>query len=174
MIGGYTDPEGSRTGIGALLVGVREGIGRLFAGKVGTGFTRQVLRDLRRRLAALRAAARVAVRRRRRRAVGRRAHWVQPDLVGEVAFTEWTDDGRLRHPSFQGLRADKKPADVVRERPRPYRIDGGRDVHERPSPAREGPAPWRVAGKARPSHSPSCAPQRRPKRAQGGEERWPG
>jgi bifunctional non-homologous end joining protein LigD len=118
IIGGFTDPEGSRAGIGALLVGVRDRAGQLvYAGKVGTGFTQTSARELRRRLEALEQrdsafSARPAGR------LGRTAHWVRPELVAEVAFTEWTEDGRMRHPSFQGLRADKQPAEVVRERPR--------------------------------------------------------
>jgi bifunctional non-homologous end joining protein LigD len=116
IIGGYTDPEGARTGLGALLVGVREGDQLVYAGKVGTGFTQASLRDLRRRLEAL-AQRESPFSDPPPGKLGRTAHWVRPDLVGEVAFTEWTDDGSLRHPSFQGLRADKKPADVVRERP---------------------------------------------------------
>jgi len=114
VIGGFTEPDGSRVGIGALLAGVYEG-GRLaYAGKVGTGFTERVLRELRRRLEGLRAdrspfadpPTGVGV-----------AHWVRPELVAEVEFTQWTDDGKMRHPSFQGLREDKRASDVVRERP---------------------------------------------------------
>jgi bifunctional non-homologous end joining protein LigD len=117
VIGGYTDPEGSRVGLGALLIGVYDGAGALeFAGKVGTGFTSKVLDDLRRRLARL-EQPKSPFQRARIPGVTR-AHWVRPELVAEVAFTEWTSDGRLRHPSFQGLRADKNPRDVVRERPR--------------------------------------------------------
>ena len=117
VIGGFTDPEGSRAGIGALLIGVHDSHGQLvFAGKVGTGFTQASARELRRRLEAIEQreppfAVRPAGR------VGRDVHWVKPSLVGEVAFTEWTGDGKIRHPSFQGLREDKRPADVVRERP---------------------------------------------------------
>ena len=116
VIGGYTDPEGSREGIGALLLGVYDEQGELvFAGKVGTGFTAKTLKDLERRLAPL---ARPTSPFARARIPGvTRAHWVEPKLVAEVAFTEWTSDGRLRHPSFQGLREDKKAAEVVRERP---------------------------------------------------------
>jgi bifunctional non-homologous end joining protein LigD len=117
VIGGYTDPEGSRVGLGALLLGVYDKDGRLeFAGKVGTGFSAKVLDDLYKKLAA---------REQREPPFAQakipgitRAHWVKPELVGEVTFTEWTSDGRLRHPSFQGLRADKNPKDVVREQPR--------------------------------------------------------
>lgn len=117
IIGGFTDPEGSRAGIGALLVGVRDAGGQLvYAGKVGTGFTQVSARELRKRLEALAQrdspfATRLAGQ------LARTAHWVRPQLVAEVAFTEWTEDGRMRHPSFQGLRADKTPAEVVRERP---------------------------------------------------------
>ena len=114
VIGGYTDPEGSRVGIGALLLGVNEGAQLVFAGKVGTGFTSKTLKALEARLKPLvRATSPFG----KARIPGvTRAHWVEPKLVAEVAFTEWTGDGRLRHPSFQGLREDKKAADVVRER----------------------------------------------------------
>jgi len=117
VIGGWTEPSGSRTGLGALLVGVHEkGGGLTFAGKVGTGFTEKVLRDLRRRLGALEQDASPFSP--KPKGVGA-AHWVKPELVAEVAFTEWTGDGKMRHPSFQGLRADKPARDVVRERETP-------------------------------------------------------
>jgi DNA ligase D-like protein (predicted ligase) len=113
VIGGYTAPRGSRSGLGALLLGYHDG-GRLrYAGKVGTGFTEATLADLVERLAPLRRDASPfadAVR-------DRTATWVEPQLVAQVAFSEWTRDGRLRHPSFLGLRPDKAAADVVRERP---------------------------------------------------------
>ncbi|MWA15820.1 non-homologous end-joining DNA ligase [Streptomyces sp. BA2] len=112
VVGGFTEPTGSRTGIGALLIGYYEG-GRLrYAGKVGTGFDGRTLLSLRRRLDELqvpRSPFADAV-------PERTAHWAQPCLVAQVAFTEWTRDGMLRHPRFQGLRDDKSPADVVRER----------------------------------------------------------
>ena len=109
MIGGYTEPKGSRTGLGALLLGVHDArSGKLrYAGSVGTGFNEQTLRDLKQRLDA---AARVRESRspmRRRRV---KAHWVRPSLVAEVSFGEWTRDGRIRHSVFQGLRADKPAA----------------------------------------------------------------
>jgi bifunctional non-homologous end joining protein LigD len=117
VIGGYTDPEGSRVGLGSLLLGVHDKDGDLrFAGKVGTGFSSKVLEDLRRRLTAL-EQPRSPFKQARIPGVTR-AHWVRPELVGEVEFSEWTSDGRLRHPSFQGLRADKSPRDIVREQPR--------------------------------------------------------
>jgi bifunctional non-homologous end joining protein LigD len=117
VIGGYTDPAGSRAGLGALLLGVFDTSGQLeFAGKVGTGFTAKALQEMHRRLAAIEQPGSPF---KHARIPGvTRAHWVRPDLVGEVTFTEWTSDGRLRHPSFQGLRQDKKARDVVREIPR--------------------------------------------------------
>jgi bifunctional non-homologous end joining protein LigD len=116
VIGGFTDPEGSRQGIGALLVGHYDGSALIFAGKVGTGFTTKGARELRTALNAIETkdcpfAARPAGW------LGKNAHWVRPRLVGEVVFTEWTDEGKVRHPSFQGLRRDKDPRSVVRERP---------------------------------------------------------
>jgi len=126
VIVGFTEPQGSRTGLGALLLGVRDGKSPLrYAGRVGTGFTRESLLDLTRRLRAIeRTDAPVSGGPRSRRGV----HWVEPSLVAEVAFTGWTDDGKLRHPSFQGLREDKRPAQVLRERPAPP-----------PKPTRKGP-----------------------------------
>jgi bifunctional non-homologous end joining protein LigD len=119
VIVGYTDPEGARTGFGALLLAVHDEAGELvFAGKVGTGFNEQLLADLKRRLSRLERKT-PAFSHPPRGAEARRSHWVEPELVGEVAFTEWTEDGILRHPSFQGLREDKPPTDVVRELPEP-------------------------------------------------------
>ncbi|WP_242395757.1 DNA ligase D [Anaeromyxobacter oryzisoli] len=117
VIGGFTEPEGAaREGLGALLVGVYEGGALRFAGKVGTGFTNAVARALRARLDRL-AQPRPPFSPAPAGALGRLAHWVKPELVAEVAFTEWTSDGKIRHPSFQGLREDKRPEEVVRERP---------------------------------------------------------
>ena len=117
VIGGFTDPEGARQGIGALLVGHYDADGRLaFAGKVGTGFTTAVSLDLRRKLDALEQPA-CPFTPRPAGWLGKHAHWVKPSLVGEVVFTEWTAEGKIRHPSFQGLRRDKKPTEVVRELP---------------------------------------------------------
>ena len=114
VIAGYTDPEGSRVGIGALLAGVWEDGRFVYAGKVGTGFSDKTLRDLKKRLAALEQSECPFSP---RPAGLPRAHWVKPELVAQVAFGQWTDDGRMRHPSFLGLREDKPAADVVRERP---------------------------------------------------------
>jgi bifunctional non-homologous end joining protein LigD len=111
VIGGFTAPKGSRTDLGALLLGYFEGGGLRYAGKVGTGFTRETLRDLAARLAPLREDRSPFAD-----AVHERgATWVRPVLVAQVGFTEWTRDGRLRHPRFLGLRDDKAAAEVVRE-----------------------------------------------------------
>ena len=112
VIGGWTDPQGARNGLGALLVGYYED-GRLrYAGKVGTGFDARTLHDLRARLDAIAAGTPPFADRVREP----RVHWVEPTLVAQVAFSEWTSDGRLRHPRFLGLRNDKVASDVVRER----------------------------------------------------------
>ena len=117
VIGGFTEPEGSRTGIGALLLGVYERDGSLrYSGKVGTGFDQKTLKDLRRKVDAIRRE-KSPFSNPPTGAEGRRAHWVAPELVAEVAFTEWTQAGTLRHPSFQGLREDKQARAVVREWP---------------------------------------------------------
>jgi bifunctional non-homologous end joining protein LigD len=115
VVVGYTEPTGSRVGIGALLLGVHDEDGRLvYAGKVGTGFSHQTLVELEARLSAMEQTdTPVANPPRGYRARG--IHWVRPELVAEVEFTEWTDDGRIRHPSFQGLREDKEAREVVRE-----------------------------------------------------------
>ena len=110
---GYTDPKGSRIGLGALLVGYYEDGHLRYAGKVGTGYSDQMLRDLRRRLALIEQESSSV----HPRPPIRDAHWVQPKLVAQVAFSEWTRDGRLRHPRFLGLRADKPAKQVVREQP---------------------------------------------------------
>jgi bifunctional non-homologous end joining protein LigD len=112
VIGGWTEPARSRVGLGALLVGYYDDGARLrYAGKVGTGFTNQLLRQLHEELLAREVPGSPFFDPVREKT----AHWVRPELVGEVAFTEWTGDGRLRHPSFQGLRPDKAAAYVRRE-----------------------------------------------------------
>ncbi|HEX4449269.1 MAG TPA: non-homologous end-joining DNA ligase [Kofleriaceae bacterium] len=115
VIGGYTDPDGARTGIGAVLVGYYARKQLRYAGKVGTGFSTAMLATLRKQLEPLERATSPFDPEPQRAWTGPRTHWVEPRLVAEVAFSEWTEDGRLRHPSFQGLRADKRPRDVVRE-----------------------------------------------------------
>jgi bifunctional non-homologous end joining protein LigD len=117
VIGGFTEPEGAaRDGIGALLVGFHESGELRFAGKVGTGFTNAVARQLRARLDRLEVRESPFTPR-PSGWLGRNAHWVRPALVAEVAFSEWTHDGKVRQSSFQGLREDKRAEEVVREWP---------------------------------------------------------
>jgi DNA ligase D-like protein (predicted ligase) len=112
VVGGYTAPQGSRVGLGALLVGYHDGHDLVYAGRVGTGFTEAVLRSLHERLTAIEQDAPPFTRGLARETGAR---WVHPDLVAQIGFTEWTRDGKLRHPRYQGLRTDKDAADVVRE-----------------------------------------------------------
>jgi ATP-dependent DNA ligase len=112
VIGGFTDPQGVRVGLGALLVGYYDGDDFVYAGEVGTGFDGKLLRDLRTRLENIERNASPFTR-----ALGlpRAAHWVRPEVVAQIAFLEWTADGKLRHSRFLHLRSDKNARDVVRE-----------------------------------------------------------
>jgi bifunctional non-homologous end joining protein LigD len=113
VVGGFTDPQGRRRGLGALLLGYFEGDNFVFAGKIGTGFDTKLLLDLRARLDALEVAEPPFTR-----GVGLprvRGHWVRPEIVVQVAFLEWTVHGKLRHPRLVGVRHDKSARDVVRE-----------------------------------------------------------
>jgi bifunctional non-homologous end joining protein LigD len=115
VIGGFTDPRGTRTGFGALLLGYYDpGHQLVYAGKVGTGFTQRTLGSLHASLARLEQDHPPFDRGKLPRSG---VHWVQPRLVAEVGFSEWTTAGELRHPRFQGLRDDKDPAEVIREMP---------------------------------------------------------
>src|ERR1700722_17773298 len=115
VIGGETHPRGSRSGVGAALLGVYDSDGQLvYAGKVGTGFNEQTLHRLYDELSQL-EQDRSPFDRGSPRPAG--VHWVKPRLVGQVGFSEWTTAGELRHPRFQGLRRDKSPPDVIREVP---------------------------------------------------------
>lgn len=114
VIGGYTDPAGSRTDFGALLVGYYEADRLRYAGKVGTGYSAETLMELG---ARLRKLARSESPFADARPIPRGTHWTRPELVAQIGFAEWTGDGRLRQPRFLGLRDDKRPTDVVRERP---------------------------------------------------------
>ena len=113
VVGGFTDPRGTRVGLGALLVGYFEGDDLVFAGKVGTGLDRKLLTELRQRFDALEIPRPPFTR-----AVGLPrdgAHWVRPEVVVQVAFIEWTPNDKLRHPRLLGVRIDKKAREVVRE-----------------------------------------------------------
>jgi DNA ligase D-like protein (predicted ligase) len=115
VVGGFTDPQGSRAGLGALLVGHFDGGDFVFAGKVGTGFDTSLLLDLRSRLDRLEVDGPPFTRGTGLPRI--RAHWVRPEIVVQVAFIEWTVHGKLRHPRFVGIRTDKEARDVVRESP---------------------------------------------------------
>ena len=113
VVGGFTDPRGKRVGLGALLVGYFENDNFVFAGKIGTGFDTKLLLQLRARLDAIEIARPPFTR---GSGLPRlRAHWVQPEVVVQVAFIEWTVHGKLRHPRLLGVRTDKAARDVVRE-----------------------------------------------------------
>jgi DNA ligase D-like protein (predicted ligase) len=120
VIGGFTDPRGSRSGFGALLVGYydREGNELCYAGKVGTGFDEATLTRLSRLLRARERKTPPFSREGREDLPQQGVHWVTPNLVGQFGFSEWTPAGKLRHPRFLGLRRDKDPHEVVREAPR--------------------------------------------------------
>ena len=114
VIVGYTEPKGSRQGFGALLLAVHEPDGGLrYAGNVGTGFDDRTLLDLHRKLAGIEQET-SALTQGKPRAL-KQVHWVQPTLVGEVSFGEWTGDGHVRHSTFRGLRTDKPPKKITRE-----------------------------------------------------------
>lgn len=113
VVGGFTDPQGERCGLGALLLGYFDHDEFVFAGKVGTGFDTKLLFELRARLDAIEIPKTPFTR-----AVGLpriRAHWVRPEIVVQVAFIEWTVHGKLRHGRFLGIREDKNAREVVRE-----------------------------------------------------------
>ncbi len=111
VVGGFTDPQGGRVGLGALLVGHFDGDDFVFAGKVGTGFDTKLLTELRARLDALEVEKTPFTK-----ATGLpriRAHWVRPAIVVQVAFLEWTVHGKLRHSRLLGVRGDAPPHDAV-------------------------------------------------------------
>jgi DNA ligase D-like protein (predicted ligase) len=113
VVGGFTDPQGARVGLGALLVGYYDGDDFVFAGKIGTGFDTKLLLDLRKRLDVLEVQKTPFTK---ARGLPRlRAHWVRPKIVVQVAFIEWTVHGKLRHPRLLGVRFDKNARDVTRE-----------------------------------------------------------
>jgi bifunctional non-homologous end joining protein LigD len=126
VIGGYTEPEGSRKFFGALLVGFYEGKKLKFAGRVGTGFSEKLLSILFSKLDKIRvekcpfsnlpAAGRSRWDQGLTAAEMRRCHWVKPTMVCQIKFTEWTRDDRLRQPVFLGIREDKNANGVVREK----------------------------------------------------------
>jgi bifunctional non-homologous end joining protein LigD len=159
VIGGYTEPRGSRSHFGALLLGVHDNTGKLvYAGKVGTGFDESRLRDVFARLKKLERDDSPFVNHGRRGRKPAGVHWIDPRLVCEIAFTEWTDEGILRHPVFQGLREDKDPKDVVRENP--SGLPAG-ESSAAPSDATQAAGRARAAERAQPRDA-APAPRSRP------------
>jgi bifunctional non-homologous end joining protein LigD len=151
---GFTDPERSREGFGALLLAVNDDDGQLvYAGKVGTGFDDETLNALRARMDKL-EVAKPAFQNPPRGAEARRSHWLKPKLVGEVVFTEWTRDNLLRHATFQGLREDKRPEEIVREKPQ--------DPPQPTQPAKDAAAPKAARKTAKPSAKKGDKPALRP------------
>jgi bifunctional non-homologous end joining protein LigD len=156
VIGGFTDPQGSRSGFGALLLGIYEAGKLRYAGKVGTGFDDKTLTRLRPILGKLEQKEAPFVNP-PRGFEAKGAHWVKPRLVAEVAFTEWSNDGALRHPSFQGLREDKKATDVVREQTAPIKAN---DSDAEPAPSKRAAAratPARKSADAAPASADTVA-----------------
>jgi len=113
VVGGFTDPQGSRIGLGAVLVGYFDGDDFVFAGKIGTGFDTKLLLDLRARLDKLQIPKSPFTKAKGLPRI--RAHWVLPEIVLQVAFIEWTVHSKLRHARLLGVRYDKSPREVVRE-----------------------------------------------------------
>jgi bifunctional non-homologous end joining protein LigD len=172
VVGGFTEPAGSRTGLGALHIGAYEGEDLVYRGKVGTGFTDAVLRELRRRLDLLERET-TPFTDGPAGAAGRAAHWVEPVLVARVRFTDMTDDGRLRHPSFEGLRPDKDASDVTLEQALPELAEGGMPMTKVAAAGRRTssrPAAKKARKKAvkRSAKEPGARPARKPGRTSSG------
>jgi len=157
VIGGYTAPQGARAHFGALHLGLYDRGELVYVSKVGTGFDVRTLKDISGKLRQLERPTSPFVR---GAPAGRGHHWVEPRLVSEVRFTEWTRDGGIRHPSFLGLRDDKRPEDCVRETPVVARAVGAEagGAGRAASPARPLSAALRAAGGTRGSHSARPAP----------------
>ncbi|WP_373649823.1 DNA ligase D [Schlesneria sp. DSM 10557] len=156
VIGGFTDPSGSRTGFGALLVGFYDDEQKLhYAGKVGTGFDAKLLKELHANMKELEVSDSPFVDLQRKVGDARTAHWIQPKLVGQIKFADKTRDMRLRHASFQGLREDKPPRDV------------GQEVPAKLEEVLTNPVPRKASPKKEPAR-PAAATQKtsRSKRAQ--------
>jgi bifunctional non-homologous end joining protein LigD len=114
VIGGYTEPHGKRIEFGALLLGYYEEGKLMYAGKVGTGFSEDTLRKLMDKFRPLERATSPFAEPIKEKEV----HWLEPELVAQIGFEEWTDHGKLRQPRYEGLRYDKSPRDVVKEVPK--------------------------------------------------------
>ncbi|BCA56046.1 DNA ligase D [Nitrospira sp. KM1] len=153
VIGGYTDPGGARTGFGALLIGVYEGGRHLrYTGRVGTGFSQELLGNVMKQLRA-RETSTMPFKDFPKDISRRGVHWVNPELVAEIRFTEWTSDNVLRHPAFLGLRADKSPHEVIREAPKPMSEAAAasppKGRSRRKEPAAALPSPFKLTNSER-------------------------
>jgi len=113
VVGGFTDPQGGRMGFGSLLLGYYEDGKFIYSGKCGTGFNEASLKDMHKKLKALEIDKSPFTVKPKERG----AHWVEPELVAQIKYTEWTETGSMRHPVFLALRNDKDPKDVTREKP---------------------------------------------------------
>ena len=114
VIGGYTDPQGERISFGALLIGYYKKGNLKYAGKVGTGYDDETLKLLYEKLSKI-EIDKPAFNTNEKNLPSKKVHWVKPDLIAEIGFTEWTNDNKLRHPRYLGLRRDKKSKDVKKE-----------------------------------------------------------
>jgi bifunctional non-homologous end joining protein LigD len=142
VIGGYTDPQGSRSGFGSLLLGTYDDDGKLhYAGNVGSGFDGDTLRDVKAKMDKLTTTVNPFAP---SRDIDRKAHWLKPALVAEVAFGEWTSAGSIRHAVFKGLRKDKKATAIVREVPAHLKEKEAADVKTEPAVAGKLPASLKV------------------------------
>ena len=160
VVVGYTDPGGSRTGFGALILGVHDDEGRLVgAGRAGTGFTDKQLRQLHAMLVPLERET-APIENPPSGAEVRGIHWVEPKLVAEVAFTEWTDEGVIRHPSFQGLREDRPVESIVREEPQPLGTALDADAAEDDAPTPRGRTPKASTAKSKATQDGGGEPRR--------------
>jgi bifunctional non-homologous end joining protein LigD len=140
VIGGYTEPQGSRVGIGALILGFHDKDGVLkYAGNCGTGFNEATLRDLLKKLKAIETDENPFPP---KAVPGRKNHWVKPKLIAEVSFSEWTNTGSIRHPVFEGLRSDKPAKKITREEAR--HVEEVEPHHEQGAPVTRLPATIKV------------------------------
>jgi bifunctional non-homologous end joining protein LigD len=153
VIAGYSDPKGSRSGLGALLLGIHDESGTLqYAGKVGSGFDARLLDDLARQLKAIETTERPVAQ---KSGIPRGAHWVKPTLLAEVSFAEWTESGHIRHAVFRGLRADKPARAITREAPVPAQaIEAAISETAHSSPEKDQPAKGTRAKSAKKTAGP--------------------
>jgi bifunctional non-homologous end joining protein LigD len=163
VIGGYTDPQGARTGIGSLLLGYYDEQGVLrYAGNCGSGFNGASLRHMREVLEAIETGENPFPP---RAVPGRGKHWVRPELVAEVSFSEWTSTGSIRHPVFQGLRKDKPAKSVVREKAKHVQETATVNSEESASEAKPAPRKRAAAKTAASATTATSVKQSKPSKA---------